>query len=264
MRCANGFAIGNGRTTGVLGTGTPGPESGGSLVNDDDEADEGKELVDEDDGRDWGVVSMMLSSEVSSDDGGISSFGRGGIGGSASRGGRDAAGEGGGSTKALVRKLGDGGGGAAMLVLNSGICREGEGGMAGMVGGITSVSYAGWTFCFARGESATPSPEERRETRVFRALATTDLRLRGDLRGEAGGSIAAGTELGFGEDAAPAGAGVGGSSASIISTSHDRFSSRNFNRSAYAIIRLAMGSALERTTIPPMQLSLSQVLQPPQ
>jgi len=50
--------------------------------------------------------------------------------------------------------------------------------------------------------------------------------LRGDLRGE----------FGFlGGEARAGGAGVGGSSASISSTCHERFSSRNLFRSAYRI-----------------------------
>ena len=191
MRCANGFAIGNGRATGVLGT--PEPDKTGALALD--EVDEEPEL--DDDAMGSGVMSMMSSSEVSSDvGGGISSLGSGGIGGSAveepSRDGRDAAGDGGGSTNEFVSSIGDGGGGSSMLVLNSGNGLEGEGGMAG----ITSVSYAGRTFCVLRGESTTPSPDDRRDTRVFRALATFDFTLRGDLRGEGLGSIAAGTDIG--------------------------------------------------------------------
>ena len=115
-----------------------------------------------------------------------------------------------------------------MLALKPGIWME---------EGITSVSKGGITFFV--GER--PSPEERRETRVFFPLATRPdtLRLAGDLRGDRGGGDCGRAEVVGCKGAAgraavveAAGAGVGGSSASIISTCHDRFSSRNLRCSA--------------------------------
>ncbi len=215
MRCAKGFAIGNGR--GVLGT----TGRGGSEDEDADELE----------GRGSGVTSK-LSSETSADGGGISNFGIGGRGGRCARtSSKDAAGEGGGSTNALVR-CGEGGGdGAAILVLNSGSGLEGEGGMAGIDDGSTSVSYAGSTLLFLGDNATAPSPEDLRETRLFRGAAPLTLCFRGDLRVD-------GLETMSGEivdslvEEGPATAGVGGSSASICSTSHVRFSSRSFSRSA--------------------------------
>ena len=88
MRCAKGFAMGNGRAEGVLGTG--GAEVDGRDwvdVEDVEDAEdvEGADEIDDDDdevdvGRGSGVTSM-LSSETSSEGGGISSLGRGGKGG---------------------------------------------------------------------------------------------------------------------------------------------------------------------------------------
>lgn len=75
-----------------------------------------------------------------------------------------------------------------------------------------------------------PKPEDRRETRVLRGLAPFALNLRDDLLGDALGNMEG--DIAFTEDE-PAAAGVGGSSASICSTSHDRFSSRSLSRSAY-------------------------------
>lgn len=179
--------MGNGRTTGVLGI--PGPESTGASNEVDDEE------AELNGGTGPGLVSMMSSSEVSSNGGGISSLGSGGIGGSVvalpTREGNDAAGDGGGSTNEFVRCTGEGGHNASKLVLNSGSCLEGEGGIMGM----TSVSYAGRTLSF-RGEIALAlSTDERRETRVLRPF-TPFLSLRGDLRGDALGSIAAGMDGG--------------------------------------------------------------------
>ena len=138
MRCAKGFAIGKGRDPGVLGTGA---EEGPAEEVDEDAELLGSEDEDAEDAGSW-VVSMMSSSEVSEERGGISSLGIGGIGGNgvpppSSRDGNDAAGEGGGRTKVLVSSAGEGGAGAAMLVLNSGGGRAGD---AGIVEGITSVS----------------------------------------------------------------------------------------------------------------------------
>ena len=70
-------------------------------------------------------------------------------------------------------------GGRLMLALKPGICRE---------EGITSVSKGGITFL----DGERPSPEERRETRVFFPLATRPaampaLRLPGDFLGDRGG-----------------------------------------------------------------------------
>ena len=229
MRCAKGFAIGKGRARGVLGMRGAGAVGMEEVEEVDAEVDEDAEDVGS------AVVSMMSSSEVSEDGGGISSFGSGGMGGSlvpppCSREGNSAAGEGGGRTKVLVRIAGEGGAGAAMLVLNSGGGLTGEGGIDE---GITSVSYAGVTLllggAFALGDMTTPRPEERRDTRVLRGLAAFPFSFRGDLRGE----LRTATEGGMaGTGAASAGAGVGGRSASIFSTSQERFSSRSFSRSA--------------------------------
>ena len=86
-----------------------------------------------------------------------------------------------------------------------------------------------------------PNAEDRLDTRVFLGLATFPLSFFTECRGErremTSGLTDCRTEAAaayVGEDAAAAatGAGVGGSSASICSTSHDRFSSKNFSRSA--------------------------------
>lgn len=187
-----------------------------------------------------GVVSM-LSSEMSSLAGGISSRGSGGIGGSGVpppyREGSDAAGEGGGKMKLPARNGGGGTGDASILVLNSGSCRAGDLDTA-TEEGKTSVSKGGATFCFFFGELESSAmeakPEERRETRVLRGLAALLLSLRGDLRADCrAAATGAGTGRAIGVGMDPPGAGVGGSSASIMSTCHDRFSSSNFKRSAY-------------------------------
>lgn len=182
----------------------------------------------------------MLSSEVSSFGGGISSLGSGGMGGRGvpppSRDGSDAAGDGGGNMKLPGRKGGGGAGDAAMLVLNSGGCREGERGTSAAEG-ITSVSKGGATFCFALGDigpnALAAKPDDRRETRVFRGLAALLFSFRGDFRAEVRGSAAGnggGRMAGDGTEAP--GAGVGGNSASIMSTCQARFSSNRFSRSA--------------------------------
>ena len=120
MRCAKGFATGNGRAEGVLGTGGGGMDWDGAL----DEEDEGA-LEEPAEERGSGVASILSSSSKFSEDVGISSFGMGGIGGGNddrpfSSDGKDAAGDGGGRTKASVSCAGDGAGGATMLVLNAG------------------------------------------------------------------------------------------------------------------------------------------------
>lgn len=75
--------------------------------------------------------------------------------------GRDAAGEGGGSTNAGA-KTGGCGCDKAMLILNAGICNAED--------GITSVSNGGITFL---GEvSPGPTPDERLETRIFFPVPT--------------------------------------------------------------------------------------------
>ena len=189
-------------------------------------------------------VSMLSSGDGFSSSAGISSFGSGGIGGSGvpplSREGKEAAGDGGGRTKEPGRNGGGGTGDAVMLVLNSGICREGDAVTdlpASAVTGITSVSKGGTTFCFPFGDAGpraiAAKPEDRRETRVLRGLAILPLSFLDDLRGEMrSGAVGAGAgrTIGVGMDAP--GAGVGGSSASIMSTCQDRFSSKNFSRSA--------------------------------
>ena len=75
-------------------------------------------------------VSMLSSGDGFSSSAGISSFGSGGIGGSGvpplSREGNEAAGDGGGRTKEPASNGGGGTGDAVILVLNSGICREGD------------------------------------------------------------------------------------------------------------------------------------------
>ena len=118
----------------------------------------------------------------------------------------------------------------------------------GNAGGITSVSNAG------SSPLANPRPDDDRlETRIFRpapALPTT-VCLGGDLRGDFRGDLdLCGDDLrntvGYWpgsetdglsplvgvEEGSDEGAGVGGSSASICSTCHDLFSSKNRIRSA--------------------------------
>ena len=140
---------------------------------------------------------------------------------------KDAAGEGGGRTNADVigGNLGFVG---AMLSLNSGI--EGPVGM-------TSVSKAGITLACFFGERG-PNPDERRDTRVvfFSALVRAPLlltlcdTLRGDLRGEWGGSLSMSscTEIITASGATCEDVDAIGwvASPSIFSTCQDRFSSK--------------------------------------
>lgn len=134
------------------------------------------------------------------------------------------AGDGGGSTKTGARSGGCGCG-RAILVLNAGACFEGEVGM-------TSVSNGGVIFLGETGPSPTPRPDDRLETLTF-FKPPEALGFRGDLRTDLRGEgAAAGTSCGTGSTKDEVGAGVGGNSASICSTCHVRFSSRNLMRSA--------------------------------
>ena len=149
------------------------------------------------------------------------SGGDSGGGGSAGLVGSDAWGEGGGRTKEL--------GSRELVASPSGF----NGAKAGAgSGGINSVSYD----TTLEGEAS-----DRLETRcAFRPLPAlpTLMFLAGDLRGDLCTALRGDF---LGEDSlnacvfclwGDAGTGVGGRSASIFSTSHDRFSSRNLIRSA--------------------------------
>ena len=87
--------------------------------------------------------------------------------------------------------------------------------------------------------TAAPNPDERRDTRVFLGLATLPLSFLAESLGERRAITrgwTTGATKGRGEQDGPApGAGVGGSSASICSTSQERFSSRSFSRSALGL-----------------------------
>jgi len=150
-----------------------------------------------------------------------------------------------------------------MLVLKAGITRGGD--------GITSVSNGGVIFLGDGGPSPIPKLEDRLDTLIFFPLpalptaVAAALTLRGDLRGDffgderetrlcsRTGSVSADVD---------GGPGVGGKSASINSTCHERFSSKNLIRSALPITRNVShnGSAVithERS--PLMLLSLVRV-----
>jgi len=222
---ASGLAIGKGlRGRGVLGPGSEGGAGAkaGALLDIGIDAE----------GSGLGTLSALSEVEVGTNTGGWRSAGSGsrvsGIDGSNEGGSgllREAAGDGGGSTKTGAA-IGSCDGGRTTLDLKLGICNE---------EGITSVSKGGITFF---GE--TPRPDERRETRVFLPLPPRPAAMpaaflfAGDLRGDLGGGdcgrIASVTT--GGRAAVAVGAGVGGSSASINSTCQDRFSSKNLIRSA--------------------------------
>lgn len=169
MRAARGFAIGKGRARGVFGAAVGAGAVGAASI------DGGVTTSRRD------LPSIGSSSGVRRTGFGISNAGRGGRGSGAGLDGSDACGEGGGSTNACESDGGCGCG-TAMLVLNAGGCRAGDGGR------MTSVSKAGVTLCFPFGDtgpSATAKPDDRRETRVFLLLPA--LIFRGDLRGECRG-----------------------------------------------------------------------------
>jgi hypothetical protein len=125
------------------------------------------------------------------------------------------------STGAGKAELGDGGGRTNEVGRSEDDAEVNDG--AGK-GGRTSVSNAAWNF---DGEVR----DERRDTRIVLRLAPalpTATTFAGDLCDELRPALLLVDAL-RGEG----GFGVGGSSASIFSTSHERFSSRSLIRSAY-------------------------------
>jgi len=142
-----------------------------------------------------------LASEKVAGGSGIGTSGASGAASNVNREGKDESGEGGGSTNDVVRR------GAAFASMVNGAGK----------GGSTSVSYDGITLL---------NKDDRRDTLVFFPLITLPGDLRGDLQGDFVLVLLVG-RVGELETL-----GVGGNSASIISTCHVRFSSSSLIRSA--------------------------------